>query len=524
MKKNTKLSAYELEIFNNILGSIAEEMGAVLIKAAYSPNIKERRDLSCAIFNEKGEMISQAAHIPVHLGSMSFAVRSVLEELYVDNNDILIVNDPYRGGTHLPDITIIAPYYSGGRPQYFLASRAHHADVGGLTPGSMPLSTSVNEEGVVIPPSKLYSKGRLNKKFFDKIINSTRDPQEREGDFKAQIGAVHLGLERLGSVIEKYTAGKIGEASDALVDYSERMMRATIKEIKDGSYSFTDYLDGDGFNKNKIKIQVNIIIRNDSAFVDFTGTSPQVKGCLNCPLSVTTSAVLYVFQCLAPRELPLNSGSLRPIHIITEKGSVVDALFPAAVAGGNVETSQRIVDVVFGALARVIPEKVPAASSGTMSNITMGGRITSEKRNFAYYETTAGGMGARYGLDGISAIQTHMTNTLNTPVESLERELPILMKSYSIRRGSGGKGKYSGGDGIIRSFQFLADTQVTLITERRKTSPYGIKGGVNGEKGINTLILNGVRKRLPAKCTMDIKKGSIVELQTPGGGGWGKAR
>ncbi|NIP37519.1 MAG: hydantoinase B/oxoprolinase family protein [Candidatus Dadabacteria bacterium] len=524
MSSNKKLSPYEIEIFNNMLGSIAEEMGAVLIKAAYSPNIKERRDLSCAIFEENGEMVSQAAHIPVHLGSMSFAVKSVLSELDLNQGDVLIVNDPYRGGTHLPDITIIAPFYYDGKIQYFLASRAHHADVGGITPGSMPLSNSIHEEGVIIPPSKLYSADRLNRKLFNKIINSTRDPEERKGDFNAQIGAVKLGLNRLGEVVEKYSLSKIRAASDQLLDYSERMMKRVIKGMKNGAYSFTDYLDGDGYDPNKIEIDVKLAINKDMATVDFAGSSKQVEGCLNCPLSVTTSAVLYVFQCLAPKELPLNSGSLRPIRIVTERGTVVDAEYPGAVAGGNVETSQRIVDAVFGALSKAMPDKVPAASAGTMNNLTIGGRARKGNGDFAYYETIAGGMGARKGMDGISAVQTHMTNTLNTPIESLERELPILVDSYSIRKNSGGKGRYNGGDGIVRSYKFLTDVTVTLITDRRKTSPYGIKGGANGRPGRNSVAINGNKKVLPAKNSLNLKKGSVLTIETPGGGGWGRVK
>lgn len=522
MSKAKKLSPYEIEIFNNILGSIAEEMGTMLIRAAYSPNIKERRDLSCALFEENGEMVSQAAHIPVHLGSMSFAVKSVLSELDLSEGDVLIVNDPYRGGTHLPDITIIAPFFYKNKIEYFLASRAHHADVGGITPGSMPLSKSIYEEGVIIPPSKLYSRGKINRKLFNNIINSTRDPEERKGDFNAQIGAVNLGLKRLREVVDKYSLSKIRAASDQLLEYSERMMRVVVKDIENGSYEFADYLDGDGFSPKKIKIKVKITIKGSKATVDFSGTDKQVEGCLNCPLSVTTSAVLYVFQCLAPKELPLNSGSLRPVKIVTEKGTVIDAEYPSAVAGGNVETSQRIVDVVFGALSKAIPDKVPAASAGTMSNVTFGGRVRKGNGKFAYYETIAGGMGARNGMDGISAVQTHMTNTLNTPIESLERELPILVDSYSIRKNSGGKGRYSGGDGIVRGYKFLTDVTVTLITDRRKTSPYGIKGGANAKPGRNSVVINGRKKALPAKTTMSLKKGSVLTIETPGGGGWGR--
>ncbi|MBI2487244.1 MAG: hydantoinase B/oxoprolinase family protein [Deltaproteobacteria bacterium] len=516
------LNPFELEIFQNILSSIAEEMGMVLVRAAFSPNIKERRDLSCAIFQLNGEMIAQAAHIPVHLGSMSFAVKAVLEEPDIKDGDIFILNNPFKGGTHLPDVTCIAPVFVEGKVEFFVASRAHHADIGGITPGSMPLSTSIHEEGIIIPPSKLYRKGRLNSSLFKKILSATRDPEEREGDFKAQVGALELGEKRLKAVVEKYSLEKIKAAGFELLDYSERMMRDVIRQIPEGVYEFEDYMDDDGVGTRKIPIRATITISRGGARVDFSGSSQQVKGCLNTPLSVTTAAVLYVFQCLAPSGMPLNSGPLRAIDIHSEKGSILNAQFPAAVAGGNVETSQRVVDVVFGALASAIPEKIQAASSGSMSNITFGGKNPRTGKDFAYYETIAGGMGGRFGKNGVSAVHTHMTNTLNTPVESLERELPIMIDTYSIRRGSGGNGKYRGGDGIIRAYKFLSKSTVTLITERRRFAPYGVQGGKPGKRGRNVLIRDKKSKLTSPKLTIKVKKGDIVRIETPGGGGWGK--
>lgn len=518
------LNPFELEIFQNILSSIAEEMGMVLVRAAFSPNIKERRDLSCAIFQSNGEMIAQAAHIPVHLGSMSFAVRAVLDEPDIKEGDIFILNDPFRGGTHLPDVTCISPIFMGDKVEFFVASRAHHADIGGMTPGSMPLSTSIHEEGIIIPPSKLYNKGRLNKPLFKTILASTRDPEEREGDFKAQIGALELGEKRLKAVVEKYSLEKIKEAGFELLDYSERIMRDVIRQIPEGVYEFEDYLDDDGVGTREIPIRATITISRREARVDFRGSSSQVKGCLNAPLSVTTAAVLYVFQCLAPSGMPLNSGPLRAIEVLAEKGSILDAQFPAAVAAGNVETSQRIVDVVFGALASAIPEKIQAASAGSMSNITFGGKNPRTGKDFAYYETIAGGMGGRFGKHGVSGVHTHMTNTLNTPVESLERELPVMIDTYSIRRGSGGDGKYRGGDGIVRAYKFLSKATVTLITERRRFAPYGVQGGKPGKRGKNILLRNKKVKELPAKTTFKARRGDIVKIETPGGGGWGKKK
>jgi len=518
------LNPFELEIFQNILSSIAEEMGMVLVRAAFSPNIKERRDLSCAIFQSNGEMIAQAAHIPVHLGSMSFAVRAVLDEPDIKEGDIFILNDPFRGGTHLPDVTCISPIFMGDKVEFFVASRAHHADIGGMTPGSMPLSTSIHEEGIIIPPSKLYNKGRLNKPLFKTILSSTRDPEEREGDFKAQIGALELGEKRLKAVVEKYSLEKIKEAGFELLDYSERIMRDVIRQIPEGVYEFEDYLDDDGVGTREIPIRATMTISRREARVDFRGSSSQVKGCLNAPLSVTTAAVLYVFQCLAPSGMPLNSGPLRAIEVLAEKGSILDAQFPAAVAAGNVETSQRIVDVVFGALASAIPEKIQAASAGSMSNITFGGKNPRTGKDFAYYETIAGGMGGRFGKHGVSGVHTHMTNTLNTPVESLERELPVMIDTYSIRRGSGGDGKYRGGDGIVRAYKFLSKATVTLITERRRFAPYGIQGGKPGKRGKNILLRNKKVKELPSKTTFEARRGDIVKIETPGGGGWGKKK
>jgi N-methylhydantoinase B len=518
------LSPFELEIFQNALSSIAEEMGVVLIRAGFSPNIKERRDLSCAIFKASGEMIAQAAHIPVHLGSMSFAVRAITGEPNISEGDVFILNDPFRGGTHLPDVTCIAPVFAEGCLEFFVASRAHHADMGGLTPGSMPLSTSIHEEGILIPPSRLYRKGRLDRELFQKILSSTRDPEEREGDLRAQTGSLELGIRRLKEVVAKYSLEKVKEAGDELLGYSEKIMRGVIREIPDGIYKFEDVLDDDGAGTRNIPLRVSITVKGDKAIVDFRGSSGKVKGCLNAPLSVTTAAAVYVFQCLAPEGMPLNSGPLRVMDIKAEKGSILNAEYPSAVVGGNVETSQRVVDMVFGALSKVIPEMVPAASAGTMSNTTFGGENPANGKNFAYYETIAGGMGGRFGKDGVSAVQTHMTNTLNTPIEALERELPVMIDSYSVRKRSGGRGRFKGGDGIVRKYRFLTDATVSLITERRKSAPYGIQGGERGKKGRNILLRKGKASVIPSKATFTVKRGDVLEIRTPGGGGWGKPK
>lgn len=516
------LSPFELEIYQNILSSIAEEMGVVLIRAGFSPNIKERRDLSCAIFQSNGDMIAQAAHIPIHLASMSFAVRAVIDMPEIDEGDILILNDPFRGGTHLPDITCIMPVFYKNKLEFFVASRAHHADIGGLTPGSMPLSTCIDEEGILISPSKLYKKRKLNKKLFNKILTSTRDPEEREGDFNAQVGALELGEKRLVETIEKYSLSKVKQAGSELLNYSEKIMKDVIKQIPNGVYEFEDYLDDDGVGTKKIPIKAKITIKGQKASVDLRGSSEQIKGNLNTPYSVTTAAVIYVFQCLAPSSMPLNSGPLRVVEIIVDDNSILNAQYPAAVVGGNVETSQRVVDVVFGALSKAVPEKVPAASAGSMSNFTFGGINPKTGHDFAYYETIAGGMGGRFGMDGVSAVQTHMTNTLNTPIESLERELPVMLNSYSIKRNSGGKGKFRGGDSIVREYKFLSEATVSMITERRKFSPYGIEDGKSGKKGKNTLIRKNNSLKIAPKASFKVKKGESIRIETPAGGGWGK--
>lgn len=516
-----ELKLFELEIFNNLLGTIAEEMGSVLVRAGFSPNIKERRDLSCAIFNSDGEMIAQAAHIPIHLGSMSFAARSVATENLCPG-DIFILNDPFRGGTHLPDVTCVAPVFVDGEPEFLLASRAHHADIGGSTPGSMPLSTTIHEEGIIIPPTRIREGGILKETLLQEIILSTRDHEEREGDLRAQIASLDTGEKRMRELLEKYSLLKINNAASGLLDYGERLMRGAIEKIPDGDYVFTDYIEDDGAGTRDMPIKAKINISGKTAVVDFRGSSKKVKGCLNAPLSVTTSAVLYCFQCLSGEDTPLNSGTLRPIEIKVDQDSILNARYPSAVVGGNVETSQRIVDVVFGALAQAIPETVQAASAGTMSNLAFGSpEDTHPDSSYAYYETIAGGMGGRSGANGANAVHTHMTNTLNTPVEAIERELPVMVESYFIKKGSGGAGSFPGGDGIVRQYRFLEDSHVSLITERRERRPWGMQGGENGKSGQNTLVSGGEEKKLPAKCSIAVKAGEAVRIETPGGGGWG---
>ena len=544
-----------LEIFKHLFAAVAEEMGTVLRKASYSPNIKERRDFSCALFDAQGRMIAQAAHIPVHLGSMPLSVLEGIETFRLSEDpkglqpgDVIILNDPFRGGTHLPDITMVSPVFlppsvsppiSGGNGGSrrgaigFVASRAHHADVGGITPGSMPLAREIYQEGLIIPPIKLIQAGKLDQGVFDLILANVRTPQERSGDLWAQVAANQRGAERLVELVARYGLDEVNEAMNQLLAYTERMTRQLLMDLPDGSYSYMDYLDDDGVRDEPVPIKVTVTIHGDSARVDFTGSAPQRQGSVNAVYAITLSAVFYVFRCLLGLDVPNNAGCLVPIEVIAPPGTVVNALHPSAVAGGNVETSQRIVDVLLGALAQACPDKVPAASQGTMNNVTIGGNTPlslsgrgagGEGRSFAYYETIGGGMGARPTSDGPSAIHSHMTNTLNTPIEALEYSYPLRVISYEIRRGSGGAGQFRGGDGIQRDIQVLTDCQVTLLSERRRFPPYGLAGGQAGKTGKNVIIRDGKEIPLPSKGSVDLHAGDVLSIRTPGGGGFGKRK
>ena len=512
-----------LEIFKNRFSSISEEMGVTLNRTAFSPNIKERRDFSCAVFNREGDMIAQAAHIPVHLGSMPLSVKSAIESVEFRGGDMVILNDPFKGGTHLPDITMVAPVFSGNKdPAFYVANRAHHADVGGMTSGSMPLSNSIFQEGIIIPPMKICEGGKIDNKVMGFFLNNVRTPVEREGDFSAQIMANITGVRRTRELIDRYGLEMVNNYAKSLIDYAEKITRKTIEAIPDGRYEFEDFMDGDGLGGERIKIKVVITVRGDETVLDFSDSHMQVNGSINAVYAITLSAVLYVFRSLMDEEIPTNAGCLRPITIVTKKGSVVDAVFPAAVAGGNVETSQRIVDVVLGALSKAVPEKIPAASQGTMNNITIGGVDERNNQPFAYYETLGGGMGAMGNGDGESAIHSHMTNTLNTPIEALEYSYPFLVTEYSIRRDSGGEGRFRGGDGIVREIKLLSDGEVTVLSERRKIPPYGLSGGKPGKIGKNIVVKRTVVSERPGKFYERLEKGDIVRIETPGGGGYGR--
>jgi len=521
-----RVDPVELEIFKSIFVSIAEEMGVTLCRSSFSPNIKERKDFSCAVFDEQGRTVAQGDHLPVHLGAMPLSVLSAIEHVALEPGDTVMLNDPYCGGTHLPDITLVSPVYVGGRrrPAFFVANRAHHSDVGGIAAGSMALATEIFQEGIIIPPVKLVRRGRIDRDILNLVLANVRTPEEREGDLTAQLAANRIGERRLIEIAGKYGLGKVKDYMSHLQDYSETMMRQAIEEIPDGEYRFADGLDDDGTNGAPIRIRVAVRIKGSSAEVDFSGTDPQTRGSVNANFAITLSATMYVFRSIIRGDVPYNSGLLRPIRLIAPEGSLVNALRPAAVAAGNVETSQRITDVLLGALAEAIPERIPAASSGTMNNLTFGGIHPATGKPFAYYETIGGGMGASPERDGLSGVHTHMTNTRNTPIEALEHDLPIRLVRYSLRKGSGGKGKFRGGDGIVREFEFLAPAEVNILSERRRFSPYGLAGGEPGKRGKNILIRGRKTIFLSGKTSLRVNRGERIVIETPGGGGHGKAR
>jgi len=535
----------ELEIFKNLYHSIAEEMGAALRRTAFSPNIKERRDYSCAVFDRRGQVIAMGDHMPVHLGSMPMSVEAAIEAGPMEPGEMVMLNDPFRGGTHLPDITLVAPVYvarpgrAETRPDFYVAARAHHADVGGAYPGSMGLCREIYQEGVRIPPVKIMRAGTADRDVLAMLLNNVRTPEEREGDLGAQIAACHTGAGRLREVCARYGAERARRAAAELLAYSEELMRAILERVPAGQYRGEDFLDGDGIHDHLVKIAVTVKVhprggtRRQPAgrvagparplvTVDFTGSDPQVEGSINAVRSITFSACFYVFRCLLGEDVPAAAGLMRPIEVIAPEGTIVNARPPAAVAGGNVETSQRIVDVLLRALAQAIPDRIPAAASGTMNNLTIGGIDPRTGEPFTYYETIAGGMGARPGKAGVSGVHTHMTNSLNTPAEALEYAYPLRVQSYSLRPASGGKGKFPGGDGIVREIEVLTACEATLLADRRSRGPWGLMGGNDGAPGKTSVVRHdGSVEPMPGKFSVRLSPGDRVRIETPGGGGWG---
>jgi N-methylhydantoinase B len=550
------VDAISLEVFKNLFASVAEEMGVTLQRASFSPNIRERLDFSCAMFDSQARMVAQAAHIPVHLGSMPASVEYALRAFEsLQPGDVIILNDPYHGGTHLPDITMVSPVFVGDAVRFFVASRAHHADVGGMSPGSLPLSTELYQEGVIIPPIKLVAAGQRNDGVLSLITANSRAPEERLGDLEAQLAAQRVGENRLLALVEKHGEARVTEHMDALLDYSRRMTESVIAGIPDGVYSFEDALEGDGQAEFRIPIRVTITVQGTQMIVDFAGSAPQVAGNVNAVEAIVRSATWYCVRLLAQDDVPVNHGCFQPVTVITEAHTLLNPDFPAAVAVGNTETGQRIVDAVLGALAQALPGKIPAASQGTMNNFTFGGSVN--HRAFVYYETIAGGQGAGPLGDGISGRHSHMTNTRNTPVEALESTLPVRVIEYALRDGLGGAGKHRGGDGIRRVYEFLAPATATINSERRLYAPYGLEGGKSGAVGRNAIIhphpsppphsnprplapslpqafpsvtlrregeenVLPVSEVLSGKWTGRVQAGDRIVIETPGGGGWGK--
>jgi N-methylhydantoinase B len=543
-----KFDPTTLEIYRALYTSVAEEMGVALRRTSFSPNIKERRDYSCAVFDSSGRVIAQGDHMPVHLGSMPMAVTAALAETKIAPGDVVALNDPFAGGTHLPDVTLVSGVFeqktegkrqkaarkgsqsSAYRPLpaahclFYVANRAHHADIGGATPGSMGLATDVYGEGVRIPPIHLVRGGEICDDVMKLILANVRSSKERQADFEAQIGSLKTGATRLLEIVGRRGAQEAREYAEHLISYSSRMMRRTIAAIPDGSYQAEDALDDDGISDKEIPIRVRVSIKGDRARVDFTGSAPQVAGALNAVEAITVSAVSYVFRCLVGADVPASAGLMEPIEVIAPEGTIVNARHPASVAGGNVETSQRIVDTVFKALALALPERIPAASQGTMNNLTIGGMDPRTDLEFSYYETVAGGMGARPELDGMSATHTHMTNSLNTPAEALEYSYPLRVREYRIRKGSGGKGRHKGGDGAIREIEVLGPALMSMLSDRRKRAPYGLQGGADGERGRAFIIRSdGSKEDLASKGSWELQAGDRVRIETPSGGGFGKS-
>ncbi len=522
--------AIALEVFRHLFTALTEEMGAALRQASFSPNIKERRDYSCALFSAKGAPIALGDHMPVHLGAMPMSVRSALGELGpLDVGDIVCLNDPFRGGTHLPDITLISPVHDpdSGTPLGYVASRAHHSDVGGMSPGSMPLAQEIFQEGLRIPPVHLYRGGVRQEGIWSLILANVRTPIERSGDLDAQLAALHSGASRLLEIVKRRGAQRTLAAMDALIEYADRLVDAGLAHIEPGEYAAEDFMDDDGFGTVDIPIRVRLVRRRDGLDVDFTGSSPQVKGGINAVSAITDSATRYTVRCvveaLLGESLPAGGGSMSMVRLILPENSIVNAAPPASVAAGNVETSQRITDVLFRAFAGALPGLIPALSQGTMNNMTVGGVDPRTGATFAYYETVGGGMGAGPTGDGLSGVHTHMSNSLNTPIEALEHAYPFRITQYALRRNSGGAGTHRGGDGLRRDLQLLCEGTVTLLSERRDRRPSGASGGHDGSPGQNVLIRNRMEEPLPAKVTFSAQSGDIVSIRSPGGGGWGSA-
>jgi N-methylhydantoinase B len=526
---SARLDAIRLEVYRSLLLAIAEEMGAALRRSAYSPNIKERRDYSCAVCDPQARPVALGDHMPVHLGAIPQSVEAALSDISLEDGDVVVLNDPYHGGTHLPDLTAVRGVWVDGSagPIAYVASRAHHADIGGLAPGSMPLSREIYQEGLRIPPVFLVRGGTIQTDVWRLLLTNVRTPVEREGDLHAQIAALDVGVRRLQELAARGGTKMLAAAFAALADYADRLVRAVIDRIPDGEYAAEDFMDDDGVVDEPVPIAATVTVRGEEMEVDFSGSATQVAGNINAVAAITESAVRYVLRCVAEATLgtplPAGGGAMPAVTIVAPPGTVVNARPPAAVAAGNVETSQRIVDVVFRALGQALPDLIPACSSGTMNNFTAGGIDPRTGSSFAYYETVGGGMGGGPERNGLSGVHTHMTNSLNTPVEALEHEIPVRVRHYSLRRGSGGAGLHRGGDGLRRDIELLTSASINLLAERRRHAPCGAQGGEPGACGESWLKRDGSWTQLTAKSSIEASPADIISIRTPGGGGWGSA-
>jgi N-methylhydantoinase B len=505
--------ALDLQVMAHAFAAVAEEMGTVLVRGALSPNIRERRDSSCALFDAHGAMVAQAAHIPVHLGAMPEAVRAVIERA-PSPGDVFLLNDPFAGGSHLPDLTLVEAIEIDGGVAAFAAVRAHHADVGGMSPGSMPQGArELVQEGIVLPPVRLVSRGALVDDVMAILISNVRTPEERRGDLRAQLGACAAGRVGWQALVAREGLPRVEQAGAALMDYAERSAREALRALGDRVGRAEDVLEGDGVTDDDIRVVATVRQREGRLVCDFTGSSPQVRGNVNAPIAVARAAAVFVVRTLLDDGVPMNDGIARAVDVVAPKGSVMNAQWPAAVAAGNVELSQRMADTLFAALADAGID-VPAQGQGTMNNVTFGGT------GWTFYETLGGGQGASSRGPGPSAVHVGMSNTRNTPIESLEWSLPIRIDEYAVRRASGGGGKAPGGDGVIRRYRVLESCTVTLLTERRRRGPRGSAEGEDGARGRN--LLNG--RELPAKCRVELQPGDVLTIETPGGGGFGSRR
>jgi len=517
------LAPAELAAVRAALEATCDEMGAALRRSAFSPNIKERRDFSCALFDAEARLVAQAEHIPVHLGSMEASVQAVLEEFPdgLDQGDAAITNDPYRGGTHVPDVTMVVPVLAGRALLGYAATRAHHADMGGIAPGSMPAgATEVTQEGLVLPPVLFQRRGAAVREVHDLIARNVRTPDERRADLEAQRAACALGASRVAELAARRGPKALASAAEALIGHARRWAEREVQAIPAGAWTAEDALDDDGVTGQPVRLRARVARRGKRVVIDFAGSAPQAAGNVNAPLAVTRSACYYVVKLLTNPEIPSNHGLFQAVEVRAEPGSVLHPRSPAAVSAGNVETSSRVVDLLLAALAPALPDRVPAMSQGTMNNVAMGSALPGG-RAWSYYETLAGGEGALPWRAGMSGVHTHMTNTLNTPIEALEHAYPLRVLRYTLRRGSGGRGKHRGGDGLVREVELLEPTSVSLLTERRASAPRGLAGGRDGARGRNAVARPGRWEELPSKVTRVLPAGAVLRVETPGGGGWG---